>query len=74
MGLNHPTLDLTREGSADPIAIPKRQEAVPDYFYHFLNELQGTPTDLDTETILSVSRKALLIQQAADQDQRDLPL
>jgi predicted dehydrogenase len=74
MGLNRPTLDIVREGSTDIVAIPKQQEPVPDYFDHFMNELLGTPTDLDTATILSVSRKALLIQQAADEDQRDVPL
>ena len=75
MGLNRPTLDLAREGDMDVVTIPVRKEPVPDYFDHFLRELRGDPTDLDTATILRASRKALLIQQAADHDLlRDMPL
>jgi predicted dehydrogenase len=74
MGLNRSTLDIVREGSTDVAEIPVRQESVPDYFDHFLNELGGTATDLDTATILDASRKALTVQLAADRDQRDVPL
>jgi len=74
VGLNRETLDLSREGSKEMERIPKRQERVPDYFDLFMRELAGTPGDLTTETIIDVSRKTLLIQQAADQDLRDLPL
>lgn len=74
LGLNRGTLDLVREGSTDVVAIPRRQDRVPDYFDHFMNELEGTPTDLDTATILEVTRKALLIQKAADENLRDLDL
>ena len=74
VGLNRQTVDVSREGDTDMQRIPKRQERPPDYFELFRRELAGTPGDLTTGTIIDVSRKALLIQQAADQDLRDVPL
>lgn len=73
-GLNRDSLELSIEGQKETVPVPKQQERPPDYFHSFMRELAGQPGDLDTGTIIDASRKALRIQQAADEGLHNLPL
>jgi len=70
------SFQLTINVDSVDTANEKRDEHLrqPDYFDHFLNELRGTPSDLTAETVLNASRKALLIQHAANEGLRDVDL
>lgn len=64
--LKDETVEMSCNGSKGLSYISQPAQVQPDYLDQFLMDIKGKPLDLDTETVIDITRKTLKIQAAAD--------
>jgi predicted dehydrogenase len=60
-------IKIALEGDKKIKIYPAQTPAEPNYFTQFVNDIANEPVNLSTQHILQVSRKALKVQQAANE-------
>ena len=64
-----PGVRLALDGETEPRIVPP-DAPDHDYLDAFLADVAGTPTELNTEHILEISRKTLVLQEFANRSQK----
>jgi predicted dehydrogenase len=64
--IKNDTIEVTFSGDKGRSLIAQPASLPADYFCQFLNDIEGKPGDMNTDTVLSVARKTLTIQAIAD--------
>jgi len=68
------TLELACDGDKNISNIAQPSKMPPDYLELFLMDINGKAGDLNTQTVIDISRKTLKIQEAADKKIKGIKL